>query len=130
MEPRTSNLTILACLVLKEVDFGPSGMACSGGSQFWPHWHGFDWRKLILACLKWLGSTEIVFGLYRLDRPRLGLEKVDSGLPKMADQQKLFLACTDWINQEDDFRLPRLKLPSRSRFLPDWTGLDWPCYRP
>jgi hypothetical protein len=34
---------------MDEVGFGLTGMACNGGSRFWPDWNGLEWRKLGLA---------------------------------------------------------------------------------
>jgi hypothetical protein len=48
---------------MKEVGFGLSGMAWNGGSWFWPDWNGSEWRKFVLAKLKWLEMKEVSFGL-------------------------------------------------------------------
>jgi hypothetical protein len=37
-------------------------MAGNEGSRFWPQWNGVEWRKLVLARLKWLGIEEVSFG--------------------------------------------------------------------
>jgi hypothetical protein len=42
---------------------GHTGMAWYRGGWFWPDWNGLEWRKLVLASLKWLGMKEDGFGL-------------------------------------------------------------------
>jgi hypothetical protein len=59
----------------KFVGFGLTGMAwkgesqfChdrkawNGGGQFWTDMNYLDWQMTVLACLEWLGMTEVNFG--------------------------------------------------------------------
>jgi hypothetical protein len=46
---------------MEEFGFCVTGMACNGGSQFWPDYNGLEWRKSVLAGLEWLGLEEVNF---------------------------------------------------------------------
>jgi hypothetical protein len=36
--------------------------AWNGRGQFWLDLNGLDWQLLVLACLEWLGMSEVDFG--------------------------------------------------------------------
>jgi hypothetical protein len=67
----------------EEVGFGLTGMAwmgesqfCTdreawnGGCQFWPDLNSWDWQMSVLACLEWLGMSEVDFGPKGMARNR------------------------------------------------------------
>jgi hypothetical protein len=45
-----------------ESQFCPDRMDWNGGGQFWPDLNGLNRQMSVLACLEWLGMSQVDFG--------------------------------------------------------------------
>jgi hypothetical protein len=52
---------------MSEVGFGLTGMAWNGGSWVYFDWNSLDWRKSVLASLKWVGFGIILKIVYNFE---------------------------------------------------------------